>query len=96
MRWLSVLRWSLVGLITATVGRLVGGLFGSFWPQTVVAATAAGAAFGSLVGRPRLIVTAVAAAAAVSAPAFYLGRFTVSLLLGWPDLDRVKVVEIRA
>ncbi len=84
MRWLSILLWSLVGLISASVGCLAGGLLGSFWPQTVIATTAAGAAFGFLIGRQRLVVLAAAAAATVSFLAFYLGTFTVSPLLAWP------------
>ncbi|RPJ52594.1 MAG: hypothetical protein EHM23_32595 [Acidobacteria bacterium] len=84
MRWLSALRWSLVGLISASVGCLAGGLLGSFWLQTVVSATAAGAAFGLLIGRPRLIVIAAGTAAAVSCVVYYLGTMTVSPLLAWP------------
>jgi len=84
MRWLSVLRWSLVGLVSAAVGCLAGSLLGSFWPQTVVATTFAGAAFGLLVGRRRLAVIASGAAAVVSLLAFYLGNFAVSPLIAWP------------
>jgi hypothetical protein len=84
MRWLSVLLWSLVGLISALVGCLVGDLVGSFWPEIVIAATAAGAAFGFLIGRWRLAVLAAGAAAVVSLLALYWGTFTVSPLIAWP------------
>ncbi len=84
MRWLSLLGWSLVGLISASVGCLIGGLLGSFGPQIVSATTAAGAALGFLTGRRRLIVIAAGAAAAVSFLAYFLGRFAVTPLVAWP------------
>ncbi len=84
MRWLSLLVWSLVGLISASIGCLIGGLLGSFGVQTVLATTAAAVALGFLTGRRRLVVLAACAAAAVSLLAFFLGRFAVSPLLAWP------------
>jgi hypothetical protein len=84
MRWLSILVWSLVGLVAAAVGCLIGSLIGSFWPQTVIATAAAGAAFGLLLRRRTLALIAAAAAAAVSLVAFFLGTFAVSPLIAWP------------
>ncbi len=84
MRWLSILLWSLVGLVAASLGCLIGSLLGSFGPQIVTAAAAAGAAFGFLVGRRRLAVIAAGAAAGVSLLAFFLGMLAVSPLIAWP------------
>ena len=84
MRSLSVLFWALVGLLSAVVGCFLGGLLGSFWPQTVIATSAAGAAFGFLTGRRRLVLVAAGAAAAVSLVAFFLGTFAVTPLVAWP------------
>jgi hypothetical protein len=84
MRWLSILVWSLVGLVSASVGCLTGALLGSFGPQTLMATAAVGAAFGLLTGRLRLAVTAAGVAAAVSLLGFFLGTFAVTPLLAWP------------
>ncbi|MFB3905356.1 MAG: hypothetical protein ACE15E_18045 [Acidobacteriota bacterium] len=84
MRWLSLLLWSLAGLVSASVGFLTGGLLGSFGPQTVIATGAAGAVLGFLLGRGRLALMAGGAAVAVSLSAVLLGRFDLSPLLAWP------------
>ena len=84
MRWLSLVGWSLVGLLSASIGCLVGGLIGSFGPQIVAAATTVGAAVGLLTGRRRLVAIAAGAAAGISLLAYFLGAFAVTPLAAWP------------
>ncbi|RPI23028.1 MAG: hypothetical protein EHM61_20760 [Acidobacteria bacterium] len=84
MRWASFFIWSIVGFLSGILGCSVGGLVGSFWPQTVLAAAASAAVFGLLIRQWRLAIIAGAVAAAITAAAFPLGALTVTPLLAWP------------
>ncbi len=76
--------WWIIGLISATLGWTVGGLFGTFLPRLALAVAATGSAFGLLLGSIRVAVIAAAAASAGAVIFWTTGSRVLSPLIAWP------------
>lgn len=83
MRRFSFLAWLVLPPVTSALGWILGGLFGSYLPRTVLATIGAAIALDLLSRNGRIVWTCVAVALA-SLAAFLFGLRVVTPLLAWP------------
>jgi hypothetical protein len=85
----SVVAWSLVGLLSAALGWVAGGLIGGLLARTLLAGVLTAAGLGLLSRRPLLGGGAALAAALAGAGGWFLGLRLASPLLAWPVIALV-------
>jgi hypothetical protein len=73
-----------LGLLAGGIGWRLGGLVGSFLPQTIVATALTAAAIFLLSSKPRASFVAALVVAVVSGVFFLLGTRWVTPLMAWP------------
>ena len=85
----SVVAWPLVGLLSAALGWVAGGLIGGLLARTLLAGAFTAAGLGLLSRRPLLGGGAALVAALAGAGAWVLGARLASPLLAWPAIALV-------